>query len=438
MTAGGRRVECRRLAVAAAIWLVSASVVSAAWAALEEDPDLSRARQLIDDARYAEAYELLLPHEQSSQDDAAFNVLLGEAALRSDRAEQAKTHFEQALATQPGSVEGHLGLGRAYLALGNYAAAKIEFETVLRLDDLPAGLQQQVEIYAAAAQPYATGRNLLGNGYGMIGYGNYHTSPIGGGPDDDQFMSLRTGGNVNYELPDGFSLNGSLDYRYRNYTGTRRDDSDLRWNAASSRNFGEGNLVVGFRGRRSFRGNGIYRNDWGFYTDWRQRMGEKDQISVGAEIRQRLYPSGTLEYRSRNIFEASAGWTRSLFSGRASFELGIQGGYEFETERPDGDAGFIGLSPSFNATIVDNLDAFVFGWWQNERFTVERLHADGDNVLALDTRNDNLYEVGGGLIWQFAPHWSLNPEVLWIRDDSNVVAFDYSSIEAWFTVRFDF
>lgn len=418
--------------------LVVAILLVVASSARAIEPDLTLARQWIDEARYAEAYELLQAHEGTGAQDVSFDLLLGEAALQTQRPEQARALFARALAAEPGSVDAHLGLGRAYLLMGEYALAIIEFETVLRLDDLPAGLQQRAEIYAAAARPYAEGRNLLGNGYGLIGYGNYHTSPIGGGPLDDQFMSLRAGGNVNYELPHGFSLNGSLDYRYRNYTGTRRDDSDVRWNAASSRNFGQGNLVAGFRGRWSYRGNGIDRNDWGFYSNWRQQIGENDQFRVGAEIRQRLYSSGRLAYRSRNIFEATAGWTHSLLDGKASFDLGIQGGYEFDTERPDGDAGFIGLSPSFNITVLDDLDAFVFGWWQNERFTIERLHADGDGVLAVDTRNDNLFEVGGGLIWQFAPHWSFNPEVLWIRDDSNVVAVNYGSTEIWFTVRFDF
>ena len=66
--------------------------------------------------------------------------------------------FERSLALQPDSVEAHLGLGRAYLALGDYASAKIEFETVLRFDDLPPDLQQQAEIYAEAAQGYAAGQ----------------------------------------------------------------------------------------------------------------------------------------------------------------------------------------------------------------------------------------------------------------------------------------
>ena len=45
---------------------------------------------------------------------------------------------------------------------------------------------------------------------------------------------------------------------------------------------------------------------------------------------------------------------------------------------------------------------------------------------------------GGGLTWEFHPSWTLNPEVLYIRDQSNILAANYSSTEIWITLRKDF
>ncbi len=226
-------------------------------AVLAATADLSRARQLVEQGRYQDAYELLQPFESEAKSDVEFNLLLGEAALRTQRAEQAKALFERSLAARPGSVEAHLGLGRAYLALGDYGRAKIEFETVLRFDDLPPSLQQQAEIYAEAALAYAAGRRALTAGYAIVGYGNYRTGARGGGPENDGFFAARVGGNLNYALSDSYSLDGSLDYRFRNYDNDdRRNDSDLRWNGAVSRTVGEGNWVAGLRGRVSYRGDG--------------------------------------------------------------------------------------------------------------------------------------------------------------------------------------
>ena len=428
-------------AVVVAMGLVFANSAFAA------DPDLARAEQLMRDGSYQEAYDLLAPFEAAGKSDAVFNALLGRAALKTNRADKALTFFERSLAAAPNSVDAHLGLGRAYLALGNYARAKIEFETVLRFYDLSTDLHRQAEIYAEAAQGYAEGKRLLAHGYAIVGFGNYRvnstsgTNAFGGGDTDDNFFSARVGGGLNYALADSYALTGSLDYRHRRYDNAdRRDDSDLRWDGAVGRTIGEGNVAAGLRGRVSYRGDSSYRNDYGLYGNYRHRLDPDNQLTVGAEFRRRDYPDGPLRDRSRNIAELTGSWTHSLLDGKASFTLAAFGGREFATnDRPDGDSNFFGLSPTLNFTLTDKLGGFVFGWWQNDRYNIERLNVGpADETLGIAARNDNLYEIGGGLTWQFAPSWSLNPEILYILDKSNILAANYSSTEIWITLRKDF
>lgn len=134
--------------------------------------DLRKAKDLITDGRYQDAYELLLPSKGAAAAGADYYLLLGEAALRTQRPDEAQAYFSRALAAAPDSVAAHLGLGRACVALGDYASARIEFETVLRFDGLPPDLQQQAEIYAKAAEDYAAGGRLLTFGYALLGGGN--------------------------------------------------------------------------------------------------------------------------------------------------------------------------------------------------------------------------------------------------------------------------
>ena len=412
--------------------------------AFAAEPDLAAAEQLVRAARYQEAYAELAPYAATRKDDAAFTYLLGRAALGARHADESRAIFVALLAAHPDSIPAHLGLGRAYLALGEYERANIEFETVLRFDGLPEDLHQKAEILAAAATRYEEGERGLPFGYAIAGVGDYQVNEVPGSSthgESDTFYNLRGGGGINYALADNYAFDGSLDYRFRYYDNPdRRNDGDLRWNAAMSRTLDDGNLAVGVRGRNSYRGDGMYRNDYGVYGNWRYRVDADNQFTTGLELRSRLYPDGPLRDRSRNIAEMTAGWTWSLADGRASLAVVANGGREWAThERPDGDTNFGGLTSTLDFTVTDTLGGSVFGFWQRDAYNVERLSLGPDaDTPGVSSRTDNLYEAGGGLSWAFARSWSLNPEILFIRDQSNILSHNYSSTEIWLNVRKDF
>jgi tetratricopeptide (TPR) repeat protein len=422
--------------------LAAISCLGAA-SAFAADPDLPQAEQLIRDGHYAEAYELLTPFADTAKGDAKFDYLLGRAALGSNRADKAKALFEQSLAANPDSIAARLALGRAYYALGRYAEAKIQFETVLRFDNLPPDLLSQVETYVQAAEQYDRGRRLVGFGYVETGIGNYHvnsTVATTSGERDETFYNARVGGGLNYIFSNNWSLDGTLDYRYRYYDNSdSRDDQDVRWNAAASRAFGENNLALGFRGRVSYRGDGQWRNDYGVYADWLDRLNANNLLIVGGTVWRRQYPSGPLGDRSRSIAEISAGWVGALGEG-ISLKLQGRGGYNFDTDRPDGNSYHYGADATLDFTLSKSLGGFVFGWWEHDNYNIDliRFHPDSVDNGPVTSRADNLYEAGAGLVWEFAPRWTLRPEILYIHDDSNVFVHNYSSTEAWVNVRFRF
>ncbi len=410
--------------------------------------ELSHGRQLLHDGNYAEAYDLLSPMAGANRGDPTFDYVFGRAALGSGHAEQAKELFLASLAAQPDSPPAHLALGRAYYALGRYAEAKIEFETVLRFDNLPPDLLSQVKIYnEAAMQSVEEGRRLTGFGYLETGIGVYNvhdtvgTRTFGGSDRRDTFYNLRAGGGLNYELDNGYALNGTLDYRFRYYDNAdSRDDSDLRWNMAGSRSFGDNNLAVGFRGRTSYRGNGNYRNDAGIYADYRYRLDTDNQLTFGAEYLRRRYPEGPFRGRNRTSTTLSAGWEHSFLDGVGSFSFAGHGGKHYATTGADGNSDFFGAIASLDFTIGSKVNWGVFGWWERDDFNSDAIHfhPDTEDNLILLGRSDNLYEAGSYLTWEFAPTWTLRPELLWIRDHSNAVAFNYSSTEVFLNVRKSF
>ena len=410
---------------------------------LAEQLDLGRAETLVREGKYQDAYDLLAPFRDARKDDAQFNYLLGRAALGTKRPDQAVTLFERSLAARPDDIAAHLALGRAYFAAGRYAEAKIEFETVLRFDNLPPDLLTQVETYDEAARQYLEeGRKLTGFGYVELGIGRYRinsTSDTIGGERDNTFYNARIGGGLNYALPDNYAIDASLDYRFSYQPPDDvRNDSDWRWRLAGSRAFGENNLAIGFRGRVSYRGSpSIYRNDYSLFTNYRYRIDEDNQLTLGAEVRRRRYPEGRLRERSRTTADASIGWVRSIAGGRGSFTLTGHGGYNYATSRPDGDSSVWGATANFDWTFTDRLAGFLFAWWERDNFNTDRIsyHPDSIDETYILRRQDNLYEFGGGLVWEFVKTWSLRPEILYTRDQSNATGFNYASTEVWVNVR---
>jgi len=375
----------------------------------------------------------------AAADEEALNR--GRDLLAAGQAAEAKQAFEEALVADPSSVEAHLGLARSYYALGEYARAVVEFEAVLRYDNLPRDLQSQAETYDRVAAGYVA-RDWAPFFYGETGIGNYRqnssgsTDIFGGAGNYDTFLPIRVGGGWSTAVTERHTFNGTLDYRFRWYDDSdRRNDSDLRWNVNLSRPVDDDSLRFGMRGRVSYRGDGQYRNDWGVFATYDLGFGPNDRLSLGGELRERRYPRGPLRSRTRDIAEFTAGWSHSLASGRTSFGLGGAFGQEWATqERIDGDNTFWSVNGEFDHSFSDNLDLFFWAEYVNEAFDEERPDFTTDPDLLL-TRTDDLVYVGGGLVWRFAPGWSLRPTFEYDWEGSNIPALEYSKTEFWLTVR---
>ncbi len=368
-----------------------------------------------------------------------------EQLLKEGQAAEAVALFEQALEADPSSVGAHLGLGRALYASGEYARARIEFESVLKFGNLPRDMQSQTEVYDKAAADYLAGRRWQPFYYAETGIGNYRenasssTDIFGGAGNNDTFLPVRVGGGVNASLGERYSFTGTLDYRFRWYDDSdRRNDSDLRWNVNLSRPVDDDNLRFGMRGRVSYRGDSQYRNDWGAFADYRIGFGDNDQVTIAGEVRERRYPPGPLRSRTRDIAELTASWTHSLPNGRTSFTFGGQLTQEWATqERPDGNASFWGVNGEVDHSFGDTLDGLF--WWSyvNESYDDERPDFSTDAGL-LKARNDDLWNFGASLVWGFARGWSLRPTLEYNWEDSNIDELAYSSTEYWLTVRKSF
>jgi hypothetical protein len=185
----------------------------------------------------------------------------------------------------------------------------------------------------------------------------------------------------------------------------------------------------------SYRGEGQYRNDYSIFTTYRHVLDDENQLSFGAEVRRRRYPTGPLRARSRTTADVNMGWTHVL-SDEATFSMTGHGGRNYATSRPAGDSTIYGLTIDLDYAFSDDLGWYIFGWWEHDNFNTDayHVHPDEDDDVIL-RREDNLYEFGTSLVWSFGDGWTFRPELLYIRDESNVDDFNYSSTEYWINVR---
>jgi tetratricopeptide (TPR) repeat protein len=414
--------------------------------AYAQDPTLATAEAMIRNDEYQAAYDLLTPLAPARSGDATFFYLLGRAALGRQDAEGARIALERSIDLDPDRTDAHLALGRAYLALGQEARARNQFAIVLHFGNLPPDMLSQLEIYDDAAGEELEGRNLTAFGYAETGLGRYRvnstrgTNAFGDGDRRDTFYNLRAGGGLNRSFERGYALDATIDYRHRWYDNPdSRDDRDLRWSVSGSHGSDDGNLALGLRGRTSYRGNDDYRNDISGFVDYVRNLDLSNQLSLELAVERRRYPRGPLRERSRTRSTVTGGWLRSFADGNASFSFNAHFGRNTATSRPDGDSEVYGITMSLDYVLGRTVDAFAFAFWERDDFSADNLHfhPDVDEGVVL-RRSDNLYEGGAGLVWEFAQRWSLRPELLYIRDQSNVVGLNYSSTEAWINVRRSF
>ncbi len=359
----------------------------------------------------------------------------------------AESRVTQTAEPESEPIADHFERGRAYMDQGRYAEAVLEFEQVLTFDNLPPDLRQQAEIYERAARDYEAGKRLSAFGYLETGGGYYRenktrsTKAAGGDPVRDWFWKARAGGGLSYTFTDAISADATLDYRFRYYDDPdRRDDEDLRWNAAVFRSLPKGSQALGVRGRASYRGPDGYRQDYGVFARQGFNLDADNRIELEAEYRTREYPRGRERERSRDIAQFWLRWTRSLFDGRAGLTLTALGGREWSSRGGRArDQDFYGATIDFSMDLNERLGFFLFGLYEHNAFDEDRAVLDENlDTLALYTRSDDLYELEAGLTWEFAPSWSLRPQVLWLRDESTSLWGNYSSTELWMMLRKSF
>ena len=424
-----------------------------AFSVLAQDADVvARAEALVRAGRYAEAYQLLEPLEDKLAGDVKYDYLLGRSALETGRPSQASFIYERILAVEPNFVGVRLEMGRAYLALGDYARAKLEFETVLRFAELPPDLREQARIYNRAAEDRLAGKATVFRGYVEYGYG-YDSNPQSATSvtpitaangftifldptaleRSDHYHNLSLGGEVIHGLSEQWQLYAGGDARLRSYrTIDTADYGQLDGRLGVGYSSGPHLARFGITGGRYFLDYDTVRDNAGFTADYRRAIDTRHQVTLNLLGTAYRYVPETLRVNDYDLYQASLGWLGGINDGRGLVGVAVLGGREkAPAGRLDGDKPFWGGRLTFQHTLTERTGIFVLAGAQKGKYKET-------NPLFGETRVDTLYDVVGGLSWAFARGWSLRPQFIYLKNKSNLSLFEYDRTDASLNLRLEF
>ena len=401
----------------------------------------------------AEAYALLAPLEDKYAGDPQFDYLLGIAALDSGKADRATLVLERVLAVNPNFAGARLDLARAYYQLGDMTRAKTEFETALGQNPPPvarATIDRYLGLIAEREKPKKT--NITAYIEGTVGYDNNVNNstaqsqisvPALGNivftldptnvKRSDTYSVIGVGADIAHEVHPGIAIFGGVAGRYRANSSEDRFDyksGDIRGGVAFA---GETNIVrATVNGERYYLDQAPNRNTVGVGADWRHIVNPANHLNMFGQHSRLRFENPALTVNNFDLSVVGIGWTRVLDDGRGSFSVTLLGGKENDTnDRADGNKNFFGGRLGGQLNLMENLEIFASAGRQKGDY-------DKRNVAFQATRDDTQLDGVLGLVWRLTPDWTVRPQALYVRNNSNIPIYAYKRHDFSVTLRRDF
>ena len=432
--------------------LLACLVLLAASGLARADAVTDRARALLDAGQAKEAYGLLLPLETERAGNVDYDYLLGVAALDAGDTERAVFALERVLAVQPDHLQARAEIGRAFVAQGDREGARRELLAV-RASSPPPEVQKTIDRFLDAISRPPT--RFAGFVEGTFGFDSNINSATGSGslaipaigtvalgPGltrlSAPYLGLAAGGSVAYPLNESWTavgglrgalkLNGGGDLKSQFDTASVDLDAGLRWARDKQNSF-----TFGFQAQTFALDNTRFRDSTGVIAQWQRQMSETRELSVFGQHTELRYPGQSVRDADRDIIGAALAQS---FGGRYAPVLFVSGYAGSERERAAG-VPQLGHTPfgarvGVQATLQpDRLFFNAFAGYEERRY-------GGPEPLFGVSRKDRQADLRAGLTWKLRDGWSVNPQVSYTDNRSNVALFKYDRALTSISLRKDF
>lgn len=419
------------------------------------DQLLDNAQKLIKDNQGKQAYDLLLPELEARAGTPDYDLLLGIAALDAGKPTQAVFALERVLAIQPDNAQARMELARAYYQAGENEASREEFNSVQK-QSLPEDARKTIDKYLAAIDARISGQTQRFNFY--IGAAAGYDSNVNAATDNSSiaipafgnlvftlddtarelssgFYQINAGASFNMPVPQHESLRifGAANMFYRPTWNQHRFDTaagDGQLGAAWTH--GDDTYVGSVVGQSFLVDDKVNRNQGGTFVQWLHMYDKDTQLSLFGQALIQRFPDQPV--RDVTQYAGGAGAVH-LFAGDGQPILyaSVFGGADLQRDptRPDIGRKFVGLRAGGQYTLWEDMNLIGGISYQYSRYGAA-------DPLFLKRRLDSFVFVHGGLEYTYRKHWVFQPEIQYIRNDSNLPINDFKRWQIFASARYNF
>jgi hypothetical protein len=344
-------------------------------------------------------------------------------------------------------------MARAYFQLGDMTRAKAEFTTVLEQNP-PAAARQVVERYLQAIAEREKAKTTIVTGYleatvGRDSNVNNSTSqtqvivPALGNlvftlsPTNistaDRYALFTGGADVAHEVNPNLAVFGGALARYR---GNRHADIFDYKSAEAHGGFVMSADSVVFRttlSAETYHLDNVHNRDSrGLAADLRYTVNRANYATAFTQLTRYRFAQDALKVNDFDQLLLGGGWVGLFHDGRSALNGSLFVGREDDkNDRADGNKDMLGVRLGGQLNLRDNLDFVASIGRQRGRY-------DKENVAFQATRRDKQFDAIAGLVWRLDRSWSVRPQILYIRNDSNIPIYEYKRTDYSVTLRYDF
>lgn len=429
---------------------VLAAVLVAFATCAAADALTDRAKQLLRDRQYKQAYELLLPQEPNRAGDPEFDYLLGIAALDSGDHERAIFALERVLALQPNNHVARAEIARAYLAGGERETARRELETVRR-QQIPEEAKETVDRYLSsiAAADVTQIRGYLEAGFGYDSNVNSATSQnqiaipgiLGGIVADfsaanrrpDHFVGLAGGVNFTRKLSPAFAVVGGASGSVKNNVDESQFDTyNVEGSLGARYSASKEAFTLAVQAQEFGVNVARYREAAGVVAQWQHNYHERRQSTLFAQATKLTYPTQPIRDADRAVIGIGYA-TAGTGEYQPAVFISAYGGQE--KEEAD---GVPHLGHDLAGVRIGGQVRIGLGWGIFANFAHERRLYGGADPAFLVRREDRQYDIAAGVSYLMRASTTLVVQLAHTRNDSNIVINDFDRTVASMLVRVNF